>query len=262
MTVALALLTWAGPGVRADGGSHSITVGFAAGLLVFLSMNPWTLGRGDPFIRGAMLLLGTLALYAAFSRSAIIPCILAVTLWLTFHSGLLRPIRVMVATIVGLAFGGYALRTIVQALSQNDIAGFYSATGRTVIWARVWSIRELYIGQGIGLSSIDGSSIPGAQLLSGSLNLPTENSFIQAMVNTGVVGWICWCLLLGACLASIARAPWPSFTRIGLIALIAGGGIFNAGFAGTGSGWPMMIGLAASATNLSRLAQRGLTTPG
>lgn len=259
--VVLALLLWGGPGIRADGGSHPITIGFAAGLLVFLSVSHWTLGRGDPFIRGAALLLGTAGLYAAFSRSAMIPSIMAVAAWSTLRPGLFRPVRVMAATAMGLAFGSDAWQIIVQALSRNDVQGFYAGTGRTVIWARVWSIREIYISHGIGLSNIDGSSVPGAQLLSGSLNLPTENSFLQALINAGAIGAILWCILVGACLTAIARGPWPGFTRLGLIALIAGGCIFNAGFSGSGFGWPMMIGLAASATNLSRSAPHGLNTP-
>lgn len=246
--VVLALAAWSGPSERADGGSHPITVGFAAGLLVFLAGSPWIATRWDWILRTGLVVLGSIGLYAAFSRSAIIPVIAAVFIWAAVRPGSLRPIRALMVLALAIVFVGRLWDMLVLTLSQGDVEAFYSGTGRTAIWARVWTLRDMYLMQGVGLSNIDGSSPVGRILLQASLNLPTENSALQALIAGGLIGVIAWATVLFSCLIAIGRTPWSSFTKIGLVAMIVVGCAFDSGFAGTGFAWPILLGLLAAAT--------------
>lgn len=257
--VVISLATWSGPPQQADGGSHPIAVGFAAGLLFFLAGSRWTLGEKDQILRVGLAILGSAGLYAAFSRSAIIPALGAVAIWWVTRRGLLRPLRVLLFAAGVTAIGGLVWQSTVQALARGDVEAFYSAHGRSTIWARVWTLRDLYIVHGIGLSNSDGSSALGSQLLRASLNVPTENSLLQAFVAGGVIGGGAWAILLVSSLIAIASAPWTSFTRIGLIAMILGDCVFQAGVAGAGFGFPLIVGMLAAATSAKSTQETSLT---
>jgi hypothetical protein len=254
--VVIALASWSGPPERADGGSHPITIGLAAGVLLFLAGSQWTSARTDWILRTGLVLLGSVGLYAAFSRSAIIPAVGAVVIWGAFRPGILRPLRILVLALVSFVLAGRVWQILVLTLSQGDVQAFYSGTGRSVIWGRVWTLRDVYLAHGVGLSNIDGSSYFGYLLLRASLNLPTENSLLQALIAGGLIGAFAWVTVVFTCVIAIARTSWSSFTRIGLTAMVAVGCVFNAGFAGTGFGWPMLVGLLAAATGAQSVPEQ------
>ncbi len=232
---------------RLSGGSHPILLGFEAAMLLITAV--WAIGSSAGLRLLGWCSVGALSgwvLVAAFSRASLIAAALALLVLWVFRSGwwgVKLPFVIAGLIMVAVSRGG----DLVAYLSKDQIASFYSGTGRVDIWQQVWLQHERFVTHGFGFGALNDSLGPDVGIWAATGGENAENAVLQVLLDGGVVLLICWVVLASLICCYCATRIKPASVAVGFIVILLVSAATSAGLSGEGFQWWWLLAVASVA---------------
>lgn len=252
-----------GNGARLGGAISPVSVGFEATLVSVLAVARWRRREGRwPWLSLAVAGVSVYAVYASFSRAALISFAAGVVAVLIYRRPKRIVLKVTVAA-VGLTVGYlYLADWVVGLLGRTPDSGLDSASGRYTIWEHIWVTNEHWI-RGHGFAALRYLTGPDAYLFEATARLPAENALLQAVVMGGVAAGLLW---LGLFYRGL-KVLWRARTASGGMSLFFAftllvNAVYSNGLSGSSAGIWWLLAAFSVATGAGVYADpRVLTAP-
>jgi O-antigen ligase len=240
---------------RLSGGTHPILLGFEAAMLLVVAV--WAMGSATGLrLVGwcSVVALSGWVLLGAFSRASLIAVALALLVVWVFRSGwwgVKLPFVVAGLMIAVIARGG----DLVAYLSKDQIASFYSGTGRLEIWQQVWEKHQQFLMHGFGFGALNDSLGPDVSLWAATGGENAENAVLQVLLDGGLVLLLCWVVLAALVGWYGLRRVRPTSVAIALLLILLVSAVTSSGLSGEGFQWWWLLAFASLA-HVSDLRER------
>lgn len=240
---------WGDGTTRLGGGSHPIQLGFEATAvsLVALAAALQAAGIRRRLLFFAIFVYAVYILVLAFSRQSLVAEAIAVVVMMAALPGAFRWVRAfsaVVAAVVLVAALGDA--GVASLLGANHLQDLSTATGRTVIWARLLTYLPDYGVLGYGIGALSDANGPDSSAYFASFGEPAENAILQILLAGGVGGLVIWvCFILAATIVML-RAKGPSrVVAFAFVPVVLSSIIVNTGLADGGIQYWWLLGMVA-----------------